>query len=293
VPVDEPGPRVPGERALTGRMVLTRRSVGVLLLVAVTTCQERYLSTRWQVPLYVAIYPIAADDSPVTRAYLAALDAERFQPIDRFFMREAARYRLDASGDRVQVEFPRLKVLGRWEADGVAPVEHTVFENATGSVVWNCLQPRSTAWVRIGERKQRGLGYAERLTVTLPPWQLPMRQLRWGRFVSPEDAVAWIDWQGPYSTSFATHNGRQNMLLSVTETEVELSDGVLRMEPGLALRAGRVGSTVLPGARALGRLLPRSLFNIEEQKWRSRGSLQAGERESRGWVIHEVVHWKV
>ena len=42
----------------------------------------------------MAIYPIAADDSPVTRAYVAALDAERFRPIDRFFQREAKRYRL-------------------------------------------------------------------------------------------------------------------------------------------------------------------------------------------------------
>ena len=71
--------------------------LGVLLLVAVTTCQERYLSTRWHDPLYVAIYPIAADDSPVTQAYVAALDAERFKPIDRFFAREAERYHLDTS----------------------------------------------------------------------------------------------------------------------------------------------------------------------------------------------------
>jgi hypothetical protein len=66
----------------------------VLLVVAVKTWQDRYLSTRWHEPLYVAIYPIAADESSVTRAYVAGLDAERLKPIDRFFAREAARYRL-------------------------------------------------------------------------------------------------------------------------------------------------------------------------------------------------------
>ena len=55
----------------------------ILLLVSVRTCQDQYFSTRWRDPLYVAIYPIAADDSPATLAYLAALDAERFKPIDR------------------------------------------------------------------------------------------------------------------------------------------------------------------------------------------------------------------
>jgi hypothetical protein len=67
----------------------------VLLAVVLTTWQERYLSTRWHEPLYVAVYPIAADESPVTRAYLAALDAENFKPIDRFFAHEALRYHLD------------------------------------------------------------------------------------------------------------------------------------------------------------------------------------------------------
>jgi hypothetical protein len=69
----------------------------VLLVVAITTWQARYRSTRWNVPLYVAIYPIAADGSPVTQAYLDALDAERFKPIDRFFTHEAERYHLDTN----------------------------------------------------------------------------------------------------------------------------------------------------------------------------------------------------
>jgi hypothetical protein len=68
----------------------------VLLVVALTTWQDRYRSTRWREPLYVAIYPIAADESPVTLRYVAALDAERFKPIDGFFIREAERYRLNA-----------------------------------------------------------------------------------------------------------------------------------------------------------------------------------------------------
>ena len=66
----------------------------ILALVAATTWQDRYRSTRWRQPLFVAVYPIAADDSPVTRAYLDALDAERFQSVDRFFAREAARHHL-------------------------------------------------------------------------------------------------------------------------------------------------------------------------------------------------------
>jgi hypothetical protein len=69
----------------------------VLLVVALTTWQDRYRSTRWREPLFVAIYPIAADDSAVTRSYVDSLDDEHFRAIDRFFAREAARYGLDIS----------------------------------------------------------------------------------------------------------------------------------------------------------------------------------------------------
>jgi hypothetical protein len=74
----------------------------VLLVVALTTWQDRYRSTRWREPLYVAIYPIAADDSAVTQAYLAALDAADFDPLHEFFMREARRYRLNV-GEPVKI----------------------------------------------------------------------------------------------------------------------------------------------------------------------------------------------
>ncbi|HEX4243415.1 MAG TPA: hypothetical protein VHZ53_18535 [Steroidobacteraceae bacterium] len=78
-------------------MVRITLLLAVLVVVGLTTCQSRFLSTRWRTPLFISIYPIAADDSPVTRSYLAALDADRFAPIDRFFAREGARYHVAAS----------------------------------------------------------------------------------------------------------------------------------------------------------------------------------------------------
>jgi hypothetical protein len=78
--------------------MLRRLRIGVLLLVLVLvawkTWQAQHLSKRWRVPLYVSIYPIAADESAVTRSYLDHLDADRFKPVDAFFAREAQRYQL-------------------------------------------------------------------------------------------------------------------------------------------------------------------------------------------------------
>jgi hypothetical protein len=64
----------------------------VLLIVAVGTWRDRARSTQWRVPLFVAIYPIAADDSPVTQRYVASLDAGRYADIDQFFAAQAHRH---------------------------------------------------------------------------------------------------------------------------------------------------------------------------------------------------------
>ena len=105
-------------------------------MVSVTTCQTRYSSTRWRSPLYVSIYPIAADASPVTRAYVEALDAERFKPIDAFFAREAKRYGVELD-DPVKTRLrPELRD---------SPPRHAPDASIPMTVLWS-LKLRFWAW---------------------------------------------------------------------------------------------------------------------------------------------------
>jgi hypothetical protein len=110
--------------------------LALLLTVGVTTCSDRFRTTAWRVPLYVAIYPIAADDSPVTRAYVAALDAERFAPIDRFFAREAERY-------QVRIDQP-VKTRLRAELPDRPPVRSAA-AGWVATMAWS-LELRYWAW---------------------------------------------------------------------------------------------------------------------------------------------------
>jgi hypothetical protein len=108
----------------------------VLLAVALSTWRESYRSTRWREPLYVAIYPIAADDSPITRSYVAGLDAERFKSIDRFFAREARRYHLH-SLEPVRTRL-RAELTER-------PPEHAPNAGMLATAMWS-LRLRYWAW---------------------------------------------------------------------------------------------------------------------------------------------------
>jgi len=70
--------------------------MAVLLLALVAVAGQAWLdrtSTRdWSEPLWVGLFPLAADDDPVTEAYLGALQRTSFEAIERYFEAEAREY---------------------------------------------------------------------------------------------------------------------------------------------------------------------------------------------------------
>jgi hypothetical protein len=191
----------------------------------------------------------------------------------------------------VTFESRHLGVKGTWTA-AAAMVECTVFESDEGSVHWCCIQPKSRVKIDMHyEGKLDGLGYAERLTLTIPPWKLPMRELRWGRFISKDHSLVWIDWQGDHAARNVYLDGTSVGAERITDSELVLRDCSLQLDCERTLRSGRLLDTVLPGAPLLARIFPIALMQSEEHKWRSRGVLTSGDKRSEGWAIHEVVHW--
>lgn len=71
-----------------------RIAVLLTLLVAVATLTwvDRARTTDWNSTLWIGVFPVAGDASPVTRRYLAQLDAARLASIEGFFAREARRH---------------------------------------------------------------------------------------------------------------------------------------------------------------------------------------------------------
>lgn len=200
-------------------------------------------------------------------------------------------FEITHEGSRITVDVPKQGVAGEWSGDS-APCKRVVYETEAGSVKWNCLQPRSRVQLRMNGRELSGLGYAECVRLTVAPWKLPLNELRWGRFVSPRNWMVWVDWKGAYNTSFAFADGEECATPAISDAEIATPGASLHIDDGFALRSGRIGSTILSNVPGLKKLLPRSLLNIEERKWCSRGEMRKDDQRSSGWVIHEVVQWK-
>jgi len=185
---------------------------------------------------------------------------------------------------------PKLAVAAAWRG-AARPISRTLYESPEGAVRWHCLLPSARAEVACDGVVLRGFGYAERLSMTIPPWRLPIDTLRWGRFLSPEHSAVWIDWE-------KESDGRTWIFVDGTEVQGKAS------EEGILFEGGRVG---LPASGRLvlrdGRLshllrnlrlpLSPSALAIHETKWRTPGVLEcAGAPAVEGWTIHEVVRFR-
>jgi hypothetical protein len=131
------------------------------------------------------------------------------------------------------------------------------------------------------------------LRLTVAPWKLPIKRLRWGRFVNATDTVVWIDWSGTFVRRDVFWNGRSVDAREIGDTEIVFEDGwVMSLDRGAVLRDGILGATALAVIPNLNRLFPDSILNMRECKWLSRAVLRrAGMPDSVGMAIHEVVEW--
>jgi hypothetical protein len=185
------------------------------------------------------------------------------------------------TGRSITWQSPTLKIDAEWTLN-----PDSVRATIIPGLDWHCLTPCAPA--RINDVS--GLGYVEHLTLTVPPWDLPIRTLRWGRFTCPSHSLVWIDWRGNPNRQFVFLDGARTTAATLDDSALHLAHGAtLTMDRSLLLRDGPLGSTVLSN---IPRLKNTRLLRIHETKWRSRALLtQPGSPAVEGWAIHEKVDW--
>lgn len=190
-----------------------------------------------------------------------------------------------ARQDGARLRFSHSSLGVQYRIDAVdPPFRSRLLVDRGGVVDWDCRAPRGEAVVRVGGETLRGLGYAERVRVTLPPWELPVRELRWGRLLSPSGGLVWVSWEGPEPVRLALRDGRTARLDGAGDGQVSV-DGVTHPLRRVAtLRAARLSRTLPSAVR---RRLPPIGLGLSETKWLARGSVGGMD----GLAIHEVVRW--
>lgn len=187
---------------------------------------------------------------------------------------------------------PKLGIHGDWQPLS-CPVRSELLQTREGCVDWDCFQPHAFASVKWDNgREIQGYGYCECLTMTIAPWNLGLKTLLWGRFVSRQHSVIWIEWRGQHERRQLYLDGGSVRFVDVTDERVVSDLFSIRIEPVATIRNGYLGPGILSKVPAANKLAPARLLRVFEDKKLARGHLTFKDgRTDSGWIIHEKVDW--
>ncbi len=174
-------------------------------------------------------------------------------------------------------------------------VGQRLLDTTEGSVDWRCETTAGEMAIVCDDRPAwRGLGYVERLEMSIPPWRLPIDRLRWGRWIAADGdrSVVWIDWRGTHPMRTVFVDGESQQAGLVCDGTIETDDAALAITDQQTLCSRSLSDTLGALGPTLAPMLPHSWMAMEDRKWLSRGTFRkTGHPDVSGWVIHEQVRW--
>jgi len=118
---------------------------------------------------------------------------------------------------------PGFRISGTWKSEA-SMIQARLFESPEGYLDWKCYQPASKVDLLINNERIAGEGYAEQLILTAPPWKIPMDELRWGRFVSENNKIVWIELRRTEKKQWLWLNGEKIGNCCIEDGKIEILD---------------------------------------------------------------------
>ena len=171
------------------------------------------------------------------------------------------------------------------------PIEERLLDSEAGIVEWRAEAPAAVVTFKLdGCAPVQGPGYAERIFISIPPWRLPIRELRWGRWIdsAANRSVVWIDWRGDSPRTWVFVDGIKAGAAVVTDESI-CADGVKVVLSDRRTLHARAFAEIAASIPPLHAVVPKSLLALRETKWCSAGTLlERNTAAQTGCAIHEV-----
>lgn len=190
------------------------------------------------------------------------------------------------------------------------PPPRRLLEHGDGFLDWGPIHHHASIDLRTPGFVIRGSGYAERLTTTLRPWDMPIDVMHWGRWIGASSSMVWLRWEGPVPKTLVLLNAQDTSHLgeaagtrtatsqaesaaaSVGPGLIRFQDASLSLADSRSLRDESLADSlvsIIPGLRAWA---PARTLAARERRWISRGTLtRPPAAPEQGWAIHEEVRF--
>lgn len=187
----------------------------------------------------------------------------------------------------------KLNVSGRWkEIEPPLPTQKLLNQKHR-QLLWNCYLPKAMVEVKMTDKIFSGLGYAEVLKMNFFPWKLPISELKWGRFLSENHCVIWIEWIGKQPLKKVFWNGKLIQDVQISDRSIvfnQLKTQLIFDEP--AVIKNEKLSSIAEKYPFLRLFFGRKFLNSEEIKLKSKSTLVIDNQREIGFSLYETVLWK-
>ena len=174
------------------------------------------------------------------------------------------------------------------------PIVRSLYKDSKNiELIWNCHHPKGLAEIMYNGNIHKGFGYSETLFSLIKPWNLPIDELRWGRFLSDSYTLIWINWLGKYPVNKIFFNGTEfndaifkNDIIIFGEGTYQLKFSEIQL-----IRKGKLSGLFLK-MTLLKIFLNRRILNTLEIKYKAMTNFSKDSVFlSNGWSLFEVVTW--
>lgn len=197
--------------------------------------------------------------------------------------------------DTININLQDLNVKGKWsrKREGI----HTkLYRDKHGKeLIWHCHHPLADVEIEFQKKKFSGLGYAETIILPISPWKLPIEILRWGRYLSEQNSIIWIEWNGSFPINNLYYNGEcfNDSIFNENSLSFGKNCYSLNFEEPITIRKGELSSIAakIPWIRFF---FKTKFLNGVEIKYKSKSNFKRdGEIIDLGWSLFEIVKWEI
>ena len=194
----------------------------------------------------------------------------------------------------LSIDNPLLQIKGNWLRRD-KPILLSLFKDKKNrELIWDCHHPKALAEIEYNNITFKGYGYAETLSLPIKPWNLPIKELKWGRFLSDHYTIIWIQWKGESPLNRIICNGKEYNDATFLVDRVIFNQGcfALLFQDISTLRTGKINN-VLAKSHLLKTFVCSRILNGNETKWKAKTVLALNDKiVEDGWSLYEKVTWE-
>ena len=186
-----------------------------------------------------------------------------------------------------------LKISGNWDTQSHS-ISEVLWQENNSKINWNCIVPKAEFEVEINNQMFSGLGYSEILEMNFVPWKMPISTLKWGRFLSENHTIIWIEWIGKQPLKKVFWNGKLIEDVDIRDNEIHFKNQNTKLlfENPISIKDEKL-LQIADSYPFLKIFFKNKFLNSREMKFKSQSTLINPENSENGFSLYETVLWEI